>query len=584
MQKSRRTILLIAFLCLLPQVENVAFAVTINRLNGGASVVYVDFSNPGPVVPLELTRTYNSITAVNESSGWNGTFGWGWTSPFETTLIVTPERRVLLRDGATGNTVTFAPEKEDPKARDTFIESVKRTYFERKIGRKVTPAEVAKMKLPDTMLSRLKTDPQFRIEMAMKYNLTGPIPKGELLISSEYGYQTIFFKDNQWIRDKDGIIQTFDREGRLVRQRDKNGYYFDYKYSTAQKFQVIEISAQDRIASLKFTWKQDRISEITDNKNRRAKYSYDAAGNLSQVTDSNGQTFAYKYENRKFPHLLTRIEYLSESSAAEKVFREVRYDDRGLATYHREKDGAVSEFTYGKRPNDPDNNFWTKSVRTPAGGTAEEQYDEYFIKARPDGTKYLYKQETKLAGNSTVTLFSMCCGKPTQINRNGEITNFKYSEAGLLTERVNSKEDIRLEYDPRWKKVTKVTQNGFVSTYEYDDKGNLVKANNSKQQKVALKYDKYGRISEMTDPEGKQIGFKYGDQGKPTVISEKGVGTIRIDYDRNGRIVRTESALPREKGRKPSEAKSQEVIRRVMKGFQHLLDIIRPAGVNLLTG
>jgi YD repeat-containing protein len=167
--------------------------------------------------------------------------------------------------------------------------------------------------------------------------------------------------------------------------------------------------------------------------------------------------------------------------------------------------------------------------------------------------------------------------------KNGEVTNFKYYENGLLAEKVGPKEDVRLEYDSRWKKVTKVSQNGFVSNYQYDGNGNLVKAFNSRNERVSLKYDHYGRILEMTDPEGKQITFKYGDNGKPVLVSDKTIGTIRIDYMPDGRIKKTETLNSRKEGRKPSEARSQEVIRRVMQGFQNLLNIIRPAGVSVAT-
>jgi hypothetical protein len=98
--------------------SQVAFCFNINKLNGGNSVIYTDFSIPGTLVPMELVRSYNSITSINEVNGWNGAFGWGWTSPFETNLTVTPERQVLLRDGFTGNTIIFRTEKENPKLKE----------------------------------------------------------------------------------------------------------------------------------------------------------------------------------------------------------------------------------------------------------------------------------------------------------------------------------------------------------------------------------------------------------------------------------------------------------------------------------
>jgi len=551
-------------------------ALTVNRLNGGASLIYVDFSLTAGPVPLELLRTYNSITAANENTGWSGAFGWGWTAPFETSLTTTPDRTVMLRDGSTGNTVIFRPEKDDPKAKAAFYENLKKAYFEAKANRKYFPAELAKEKLPENVMSRLKTDPLYRAEMAERYGIKG-VPTAGLLISSDYGYQTIQFKNNQWVRERDGITQVFDQDGRLIRQQDKNGTAFNFKYSPTQKAQLAEISDQNRMMSLKFTWKGEKVTEIVDNRNQTARYSYDGIGNLSGVVDSNNQAFIYKYESKKFPHLLTKIEYVNESKAGNVVFREIGYEDTGLVSYHRDKDGSELFFTYGKGQSDPENNFWTKSVRKAAGKT-EEQYDEYFIKSRADGSKYLHKQESRAAGVTTVTVFTACCAKPQQIVRNGETTNYKYYDNGLLQEKVGPNEELKIDYDPRWKKVSRVVQNGVISTYEYDSRGNLVKAANSKNEKVQLKYDKAGRILEMTDPEGKQITFQYNSLGRPTQIAEKGVGTVRIDYDGEGRIKRTESIVSKSSGRKPSEAQSQEVIRRVMRGFQNLLEILRPAG------
>lgn len=558
-------------------------AVTVNRLNGGVSVIYVDFSLGGNAIPLELVRTYSSLTALNEQSGWQGIFGWGWNSPIETTLITTPDKQVLLRDGNSGNTAIFKSEKEDPKVRDAFFEEVKKAYFERTKDKKLSKAELKKMVLPEKILNRLKTDPQFRAEMAAKYNLKGTIPKGELLVSIEYGYQTLQFKNNQWIRDRDGIRQFFDSQGRLVRSEDRSGFGFEYKYLPGTKNQVDEIHDKNKTVSLKFKWRQDRIIEVTDNRNRKSRYAYDTFGNLVQVTDSNSQTYIYRYENKKFPHLLTKIEYLSESNARKRVARQLRYDENGLIVMHVDKDGSETTYTYGKNTSDPENNFWTRSTRRIATGGTEETYDEYMIRARPDGTKYLYKQENKQGAASTSILYTACCGKPQQVTRNGQVTQYKYYDNGLLKEKTGPKENLKLEYDPRWKKVSKVVQGPLVSSYEYDGQGNLVRASNSQNQKISLKYDRGGRILEMRDAIGRQIAFQYGDNGKPSVISEKGIGTIKIAYDANGRIKKAETILDSAQKRKPSDSKSQEVVRRVMQGFQQLLDILRPAGESLTT-
>lgn len=554
-------------------------ALTVNRLNGGANIIYVDFSIPTSTVPLELVRTYNSLTALNESNGWPGSFGWGWSSPFETTLNTTPEKNVILRDGITANNVIFRSQKDDPKILDQFLADVKRAYYEQKRNRKLKKEELTRLELPAKMLSRLKKDIYFRAEMAARYNLPSQVPQGEILVSNEYGFQTIVFKNNQWFREKEGLTQVFDKEGRLTRQIDKNNFYFDFRYSSTQRSLLTEIVDQDRSVSLKFTWSGDRVTECADSRGFKAKFSYDSIGNLTSVTDSNNHVYLYKYDNKKFPHLMTKVEYVSESGS-EKPYREIRYDDNGVVSYHREKDGVETTYNYGRSPSDPENNFWTKSVRK-SKGSSEEQYDEFLLKARADGTKYLFKQDSKVNGVLTSTYYTSCCGKPSQITKNNEVTHFKYDEYGLLREKTGPKDYVKLSYDSRFKKVNRVDQNGVISQYEYDKNGNLTKASNSRNEKVALKYDKLGRITDMTDPEGKQIVFKYGNQGKPILISQKGVGSIRISYNADGKITKTETVLNAQKGRKPSDAESQDVIRKVMRGFQHLLDILRPAGVSL---
>lgn len=556
-----------------------AYGLTVNRLNGSASLLYIDFSLPGKVVPLELVRSYNTLTALNETNGWNGAFGWGWTSPFETTLIVTPERHVILRDGQSGNTILFKPAQEDPKAKAAYFEELRQAYFASQLGRPMTAEENRKLTLPQKMMMRLKTEPAFRTEVALKFKLSTPAPQGELLVSSEYGYQTMLFKNNQWVREKEGITQYFDQYGRLTRQLDRIGFVLDFKYEKGSKGKLTEISDTDRAMSLKFTWRQDKVIEITDNRGTKARYSYDGTGNLIQVVDSSQTTYFFRYENKRFPHMLTRVEYPNETNGGARPYRELRYDENGLVVYHREKDATETTYVYGKGT-DAENNFSTKVIKKGRAGTTET-FDDYTLKAKADGNKYLYKNEHRENGVTTVTIYNPCCGKPLQVTKNGETTNYKYNEAGLLTEKVGPKEELLLEYDPRWKKVSKVKQAGVISTYEYDDRGNLFKASNSRNEKLTLQYDKFGRITEMSNADSRNIQFKYGDNGKPVLIEEKGVGLIRIDYDAEGKVKKTVTVTNSEKGRTPSQSKSQEVVRRVMKGFQQLLDIIRPAGAGV---
>ena len=81
----------------------------------------------------------------------------------------------------------------------------------------------------------------------------------------------------------------------------------------------------------------------------------------------------------------------------------------------------------------------------------------------------------------------------------------------------------------------------------------------------------------MCDLNQKKLTFKYGTLGKPVQISDKTLGIVKINYDSDGRIVKTDTELRGRTNRRPTQEESQEVIKRILTGFQNLLDIIRPA-------
>ena len=551
------------------------WALTVNRLNGGGTLIYVDFSLPGGVVPLELVRSYNSLTALTEPTGWLGMFGWGWTSPLETFLTVTPDRGVLLRDGGSGNILAFKPQSDAGQARSELLQRLKKPFLEARLGRKLTDADAARMEWPATALKQLEADASYRAQLARKYKIALPLTGGQVLVSKTYGYETLQLEKNgSWKRQKDGLTQTFDKNGRLTGQLDRSGFEISLKYSGKQ---LAEVSDRNRLHTLKFTFARDRVMEVADNRGDRARYIYDDTGNLTRVTDSKSHVFAFRYENKKFPHLLSRIDYVSEG-AKTPPYREIRYDENGLVVFHRDKEGTETQYEYGKNPANPEFQFWTKTL-VKNGTQTREEYDEYLVKARDEGGKYLFRQEKKRANETEVTLFNECCGQPLTVTKNNQVTSLKYYDNGLLKERVGPTEDLRVEYDPRWNKISQVRINGALSRYKYDGQGNLVEGSDSMGSKVTLTYDAVGHISTLGDNQGKLLSISYGPLGKPETISEKLGGTVRITYDATGKITRATVLTPKGSGRTPAFGKSQVVVTQILKMFQGLLGVLRPAGI-----
>lgn len=548
-------------------------AMTVNHLNGGGSVMYFDFNIPGPSMPLEVVRYYHSMTALSEKRGWKGAFGWGWTAPFESVLVSTPDRQVILRDGNTGNTLVFKSQEDDPKVLETFVSTIKRQFYEESRGRKLSDSELSTMKLPASMEKRIRTDSKYRARMATKYKVELTSLTGQILVSTEYGYQTIQLRSNRWYREHRGTTLIFDDRGRLVRQQDKNGFYFDFIYPSQESFQLSEMRDANKALSVKFQWERGHVVKIEDNRRNKATYQYDEMENLIGATDSAGHVYRYVYGNKRFPHLITKIEYPQEKVGMGVAYREFRHDTDGLIVYQRDKNGAQTEYTYGRSSTDPENQFWTR-LTTIEGENKTEAYDQFSLKKRADGSKYLYKQVTKQGPESLSTIYSECCGQPLEIDQNGQVTRFKYTPEGLTQERSTKEGTIRFEYDPKWKKPSKVIEAGLVSIFQYDTHGNLKFASNSKKSSVTLAYDSYGRVQSMTNAAGMRLDFEYDDKGKPKRITEVGTGALELTYAPSGRLVRVQPAGDRT----PTATRTSAKARRIQGAFQAMVEILRPAG------
>ena len=76
----------------------------VNCATGNFYDTFTDLSVPGRGLPLDLTRTYNSLAAASE-----GPFGYGWSCSYCMTLSVAPGTGDVTVTQEDGSTVTFVP-------------------------------------------------------------------------------------------------------------------------------------------------------------------------------------------------------------------------------------------------------------------------------------------------------------------------------------------------------------------------------------------------------------------------------------------------------------------------------------------
>ena len=125
-----------------------------------------------------------------------------------------------------------------------------------------------------------------------------------------------------------------------------------------------------------------------------------------------------------------------------------------------------------------------------------------------------------------------------------------------------------MEYHPDFEKITKVTRNGITSVFDYNENGLLTYAEDNSNKWMKLKYGNEGNIINMTMKKS-ELSFKYNEINKPSVILIKGKGTVYYTYDDKGDFLNVETdgddSLPME----------------VNKAYQTLMELVKPAGVNL---
>lgn len=526
----------------------------INVQNGNINHYYQDFSVPGHGYPLTLERSFNS------KSNFKGIFGHKWGSNFDVSFKPTPEGTVEITEFGGGFKTTFAPQNYGPKNVSEFIE---------KLYQKIPPASQT-----ESLKKSLKNDVKLRHKLAEEYKVIQDISFDSKLVANDRGPETLekIQKENKtvWVRTfGDGRKEFFNHKGNLVRREDPNKNYLKLEFNAQD--QLIRVSdASGRQILFNYYKDSKRVQSIVSPTGKKCQYQYDKAGHLIYAKNSAGYEFKHKYNAN---HHMTEVSY----PTGQKEIMDYDREDRIIS--HEGPEDIRTKYTYNTKGN-PDKYFnvtVSKEIgKKPNQVTAVDKYD-YEFGLRDNGTKYTYKITTFLDGAKTETTYTPCCGKPLSINRGGKITRFEYFPNGLLKSKTSPNgENIKLSYENPFNKVSKVsyfdpsTKRTDVTDYQYDKKGNLAFATNrGRKISVQLFYDTKGRIKQLVDQSGKKISFTYNELGKPTKITQEGLGSIVVSYNAGGEITNVKSTA----GRK--------IAVEVTSAFQSLLDIIRPAGVSL---
>lgn len=263
-----------------------------------------------------------------------------------------------------------------------------------------------------------------------------------------------------------------------------------------------------------FTLEQVSGGYRLEDANGRTTIDFNTQGQITAVTDKNGNALAYSYASG-------RLSQVTDASGRSISFT---YNTAGRITSAQ---GPLSHqaWTYSYTGSD------LTKVTDPAGGEWTYTYDaSHRLTAAHDPDDNAIVQNTYVGSTGKVA---------TQLNGNGEEWTYTYaSDHTTVTDptgvaytdyfdtnyrairRVDSDgQETRRIYDDRGQLLAAVDPAGGISRYAYDEDGNLTAALDPLGHKTQYEYDAHGDLIAQTNLKGQTLSYDYDVHGNLTSLT-----------------------------------------------------------------
>jgi len=244
-----------------------------------------DFKYPGRGLSLNLSRTYNSLNAGNDSP-----FGYGWTSSYDQYLMTLDGGSTVALVQSTGNTTVFQAHTQ---------------YDSAGVG-----------------------------------TVTYVPPAGEeaTLIDNANGTWTLTVMGTK--------VLTFSRSGQLVSETDLNGQSATSPYATVLSYEAsgrlsTVTDAAGRTLTFQYSDSTIHVTRIIDSTGLSVSYTY-TGGNLTSVQDVNSGIATYSYSSGNLLHTLQSPAQHPNGSALTNL-----YNSSNQVLSQQSPTGGTTTYSYG---------------------------------------------------------------------------------------------------------------------------------------------------------------------------------------------------------------------------------------------
>ena len=340
-------------------------------------------------------------------------------------------------------------------------------------------------------------------------------PDGGIL---EYRFNARWLATDVYRINPDGRMRAlgrreWDRDGMLLADIDADGARTRYGYDAAGNLTSmtdaqnhvtridydtnnLPIAVTDALGHTTHSRYDDagRLVERTDALNRRTRYAYDAQGRLTAVTDARGGN------------------------------KRLAYDAAGRLASYTDCSNYTTRYDY-------DGNGRLTAFTDAIGNTTGYHYDLLGRMVRivyPDQTSETYDYD---ADNNLVA----------HTDAKGQKTRYRYDGHGLLTERIDAKEQtLRYAYDKALRLAELINGNGDTYLFDYDAESRLISETGFDGKTTTYAYSNAGHLT-ASDSAGVRTDFARDALGR-LLAKSSADGGVRYAYDAVGRLTATATA------------------------------------------
>ncbi|TCA34342.1 hypothetical protein E0H70_07365 [Rhizobium leguminosarum bv. viciae] len=379
---------------------------------------WTDLAIPMAADRLVVDRTYNSRNV------FNGIFGFGWCSSWETTLTVNGTGQLKVTGCGGGSETLYFATNFDVQGEITS--QIDLIYAEVKKRRPELSDEYI-----ENLRVELRADQSLREEFLRRLGPSYYPLLNVTYVSSDMRGSVIFNGREFTLFQGDGRMEVFDYEGRLKRQTTAAGRWITLTYKDGRPVRV----RHEDGPYLDLIYSEDprKLAKIVSSEGSQVSYRIEKE-DLREVTVTNGDRFRYGYDAN---HNLTRIDF------PDGTFKELTYNrEKDWVTSFTNRKGCVESYIYSESKDDPKNHFWSDVVKKCDGKVTNQSRYEFFHAYTENGLTYL-KAARSVVNGAVIQLDYDQRGRRIKVERDGRVTYLGYDPLGrlVLFERADEVEE-----------------------------------------------------------------------------------------------------------------------------------------------